>query len=123
MRIRSLALLAFLGLALTACDSTDDFEIGGTYSGTFEDSIGFNDAELTIPDTPNGDTFTFQYFLSETDGDGTVFDEYTVSGTGTYDHPEITLTIEDETTTGTVSDDGDTIRIDDGEGEIITLTR
>ena len=110
MRLHSLALAVLLGLTLTACDSTADFEIGGTYTGSFDSTLGSeNDAELTVPDTPSGGRFSFRYTLTESDGRGTDF-ETTVAGTGTYDHPKITLTAEDETIDGTVSEDGDTIR-------------
>ena len=128
--MRVLSLLLALGLPLSACDSAEttgppeSFEIGGTYVGTSQDGPDdFNDIELTIPTTPSGDTFAFRFFLSENDGAGTVFSETTTNGTGTYDHPAITLAGGDDTIAGTVSDDGDTIQITDDDRFVVALTR
>ena len=122
--LRALGLTLAVLILLPACDSAADFEIGGTYSGSFDNTLGSdNDAELTVSDTASGGRFTFQYTLVERSGDGASVSETEVGGTGTYDHPKVTLTVEGETIDGTVSDDGDTIRLDAGDGFIITLTR
>ena len=94
---RSFLLLALFGLALTACDSSDDYEIGGTYTSDFDGFV----FTLTIPHTESGDTFPFTI----TGGDDST------TGTGHYDHPDIELTIDGDTIEGTVSEDGDTIQL------------
>ena len=112
-----------LALALTACDSTDaEFEIGGTYSGTTEDSRDEDTGEGTfttltvdVPETESGESFRFEGRVVERGGFDEVID--LVGGTGTYDHPALTLTVEGETATGTVSDDGDTILLQTEPGD------
>jgi hypothetical protein len=128
-----LAVLAF-GLALTGCDSNspeDDVpSIGGMYIGTStEDGVETTFA-LDIPATDAG-SFTLG---DESEASGEV-EGVTVSipltGTGTYDHPDIaitmTYTVADETFTeqvdGTASASGDILRLEDEDGATLTLTR
>ena len=106
-------------LALAACDSTDaEFEIGGTYSGVTED-LGTSRTTRTVevPETESGESFRFEGRVVE-GGTGGLVDEVIlpVSGTGTYDHPALTLTVGGETSSGTVSDDGETITLETEPG-------
>lgn len=119
--LRTLGLLALALLILPACDSTEEFTIEGSYSGISNTDPGF-EATLTVvlPEVESGETFPFTATIvqfSETNS---------VSGTGTYDHPAISLTVPDDgptaddTIEGTVSDDGETITLvleDDGSGQ------
>ncbi|MDT0631704.1 hypothetical protein RQM47_02730 [Rubrivirga sp. S365] len=110
-------------LALAACDSADsEFEIGGTYSGVTEDLRDEDTGEGTfttltvdIPDTESGESFRFEGSVIEQGGFDEVIDP--VTGTGTYDHPALTLVVDGEALTGTVSDDGDTIAIETDPGD------
>ncbi len=122
--LRALAALFAVVLLLPACDSAEAFEIGGTYSGTIvaTDTPGF-DASVTvvIPETETGASFSFS--ITGAQEGATV----TSMGRGTYDHPSISLVVEDgigqdDVATGTVSDDGDTITLDAGDGPF-TLRR
>ncbi len=117
--LRTLGLLAVALLVLPACDSSEEFVIDGTYSGVSNTDPGL-EATLTlvIPTTASGETFSFT---------GTTVQgaPVTFSGTGTYDHPAISLLAFDDGPTaddaieGTVSDDGATITLvpDDGSGQ------
>ena len=118
MTFRFLALTACLGLTLTACDSADDFSIGGEYTG---DTRAFSEVTFGIPDTDSGDTFQFSVLLVDRET-GT---ESTLGGTGTYDHPRITLTLTPggDVFSGTVSDDGDEIQVGVGNEIPSTYTR
>ncbi len=126
--MRTLACLALAALALAACDSadesaTDEVALGGTYSGVTEDR-GASQIVLTveIPEVPSGVAFRFTGSLVDRGG----FDEAIIAslvGIGTYDHPTLVLTIEGEPMTGTVSDDGETIRLETEPGDFATLTR
>ncbi|MEP0545451.1 MAG: hypothetical protein ABJF88_00815 [Rhodothermales bacterium] len=114
-----MALLLVPALALTGCDSTDDEDengnatFGGTYEGRYIDPNDNTLIALEIPDTASGSfAFTGTSTL-HTDRPNPTTSSYT--GTGTYNHPNLALTIEDEfgqeTIGGTVSDDRDTITI------------
>ena len=117
-------LCALAALTLAACDSgTAGFEIGGTYSGTQQESGGSRlTLDLTVPDTPTGSAFAFTVTASRFVG-GQQTSSVSAAGTGTYDHPTITLTVQGQTGTGTVSDDGDTIRVEVPNAGAATLTR
>ena len=111
-------LLPFLLVALSACDSTSEPTIGGVYSfseAADESSFGLRtEAVLTIPDTESGERFSYSYTFRQIDrtSGATVTDD-SGTGTGTYDHPGITFRVAGETATGTVSDDGGRIEIDE----------
>ena len=99
---RSLIALAVALLIFPACDSTEQYSIGGTYSGISNEQAGLEaDLSLTIPATASGSSFTFSGELTQS-GQPTA-----LSGTGTYDHPAIALDVSGDAVTGTVSDDGD----------------
>ncbi|WP_412061624.1 hypothetical protein [Rubrivirga sp. IMCC45206] len=105
-------LVLLLAFGLTACDSTAEFVVGGTYFGQSNDQVGFvADLTLVIPTTESGDTFAFTGTLNQ---EGAAIES--ISGTGRYDHPAITLTADGETIVGTVSADGSALTIDDDTG-------
>ncbi|WP_412069515.1 hypothetical protein [Rubrivirga sp. IMCC43871] len=114
--------LALLVVALAACDSTEEFVVGGTYSGVTED-LGTTQtiATLDIPETASGGSFRFSALIVERGPSDEVITG--AEGTGTYDHPTISLTVEGEVATGTVSDDGETIRLEVDPGQFATLRR
>lgn len=118
IRLRLLALAVLGVLVLPACDSTEEFAIGGTYAGVTNEQEGLETTlSLVIPTTASGSSFSFT-------GQRTQFDETQISGTGTYDHPEITITVAGDTVEGTVSDDGAALTFDDDSGlGAFTLTR
>ena len=122
MRTRTFPLLALLVISLAACDSTEDYSIGGTYAGVTED-LGTTQTTLTvdIPETASGGTFSFTGSVVERGPSDEVISN--VAGTGTYDHPTVVLTVAGEPATGTVSDDGETIRLETEPGDFATLTR
>jgi hypothetical protein len=127
-----LAVLAF-GLALTGCDSGDaDDEvpsIGGMYTGseTVEGVAGT--FALDVPSTSSG-SFTLgdESELSVSSESVTV--SFDLTGSGTYDYPDVAMNIEFEIEgeqysdqmTGTVSASGDILRFEE-EGDTFTLTR
>ena len=114
-----LALFAALLLSLAACDSSDSFVVGGTYSGVTED-LGTSQTTLTveIPETESPGTFSFAATVAERGS------SIRAAGTGTYDHPSIVLTVEGESAEGTVSDDGEEILLETEPGnEPALLTR
>ena len=121
------ALVALLALGLAACDSNDaEFEIGGTYSGVTEDLRGtdsgtFTTLTIDVPETQSGGSFRFEGQVVETGGFDQVID--VVGGTGTYDHPEVTLTVRGETSRGTVSDDGEAITLVTEPGDAPAVLR
>ncbi len=118
----SLALAACLGLVLSSCDSNSEHEIGGTYSGVTEqlgDRTTF--LALVIPGTQDGETFRFTGTVTEQDYDA--ISRESTSGSGTYDHPTITLVVLGETLEGTVSDDGDDLRLEVEDNAFATLSR
>lgn len=140
MSIRPLIVAALL-LALAACDSAGDvtteeavpetLAIGGTYSGLTDvvKGDGFRletEMRVTVPEgTESGNTFALTVIVetARIANNGRSVSGSFVGGTGTYDHPEITLAVDDETIEGKVSDDRDTIRIDNGEGDVVVLIR
>ena len=123
--------IAFVALALTtlaACDSSEAFEIGGVYSGVTEGSgASSTTADFDIPDgTESGETFAFRVTVTETvtaPGGPTSEVEETVSGSGRYDHPDIALTVDGDTIRGTVSDDGDVLRLEIEDDETAEFRR
>ena len=125
--LRTLALLLLAAFAFPACDSAEELVIGGTYSGLSNTQAGLETTlTVVIPETESGETFTFS--ATTVQGSQTV----AFSGTGTYDHPAISITARDDgptaddTIAGTVSGDGLTITFvpddDSGLGPI-TLRR
>ena len=116
-RVLSLLLLV---VSLSACDSTEEFVIGGTYSGISNSQTAGAETtlSLTIPETASGSSFSFTAARTQ-------FDETAeFSGTGTYDHPAVTITVAGETIEGTASDDGAALTLDDDTGlGSFTLTR
>ena len=110
------ALLLALALGLAACDSTATFQIGGTYSGITDTSVDVTTLSIRIPETPSGGTFSFTGTRAEGQN-GEV--ETPVAGTGTYDHPAVTLTVEGEAVAGTASDDGDVLTFTDADGSFV----
>lgn len=132
-----LALLVLgTGLTLAACDSGDPDDsgddspsIGGIYTGT-ETSEGTTATfSLEIPTTTSG-SFTLGDDSEVSVSDGGVTVSFEVTGSGTYDHPDITMNVEfeidgetySEQMTGTVSASGDILRFEE-DGEVFTLTR
>lgn len=118
-----LALLLCTGVA--ACDSAADFEIGGTYSGVTNSTLGSVALEITLDDTPTGERFAFTGVLVERDEDGAEVARDPLSGTGTYDHPAVTLTVGGDTVAGTASDDGSRLTLGDdtGLGDFVLVRR
>ena len=83
-------------LGLFGCDSgTAGFSgIGGTYVGGYEyderpGSVFKSDYTFEIPSTSNGSTFRFDVEYTCVSGACQVYEDYTVSGTGSYNHPII----------------------------------
>lgn len=109
--LRALALALTAVFVLPACDSAEEHAIGGTYSGVTNTQDGLEASlRITIPETESGASFTFT-------GTFTQFGEtYPASGTGTYDHPDVELGVEDDLASGTVSDGGATLTFDDDTG-------
>lgn len=113
-------LLFCLLLILPACDSEEittsfaSVSIGGVYTGTTTIDGTVRDYTITFP-TTSGGAFTWDGTVDSEDFPETL----SVGGTGTYDHPDITLTetTGDEPTaiSGTVSADGATITLDGDE--------
>lgn len=110
--------LVALALSFSACDSTETYMIGGTYSGTINDADFAATLTIVLPDIETGDSFSFT-------GTRVQFDEtVTLSGTGTYDYPSLTLTVGGDTANVTVSEDGNTLRFTfDDVDDTYTLTR
>lgn len=115
-RIRPLLFALVLAFAFAACDSTDEFQIGGTYAGVTNTTLGTATLTVTVPDTPSGDTFSFSGSLVEADENGRTQSNSPLRGTGTYDHPDISITVEGETLSGTANDAGDRLTLDDDTG-------
>ena len=115
--LRTAVLLLAALVVLPACDSTGEFVVGGTYTGQIA-GPGF-EATLTlvIPETETGESFDVTVVREGFDEAG--------SGRGTYDHPSIVITISDPGPTpddvveGTVSEGGDVITLDAGEGPFV----
>ena len=109
---------------MSACDSVDaEYVIGGTYSAVTEDHGDGSQTftTLTIPETESGETFAFDATVTETNASGSTSSD--LSGTGTYNHPAITITAEEETSVGTVSDDGQTLTLEIEPGEFVGFER
>lgn len=107
---RPLALAALLAVSLAACDSASEFVIGGDYEGVTErTSTVETRLLLSLPTVESGGSFSFSGTVSEVDSDGDVLGTEEIRGNGTYDHPNLTLTVEGEVAEGTVSDDGDVL--------------
>ena len=118
MSPRILALGLLFALTLTACDSADEYTIGGTYAATetVEDEELFPDGgipvtlTLTIPEVVSGRTFSFRSsYSAEIDGETVDFGRD--RGTGTYDHPDVSLDVDGDVARGTASADGDQITL------------
>jgi len=124
MRASALFLVVTVSLLLPACDSVDaGYVIGGSYSAVTEDLGEGNQtvATLDIPETASGETFAFAATVTETNAVGSTSSDFT--GTGVYDHPAVTITVEGETSTGTVSDDGETLTIEIEPGDFADFER
>jgi hypothetical protein len=109
--LRRLSTFALL-LAAAGCDTSDRPTIGGTYAGEAEEpGAGRADATLTLPTTRSGEAFTFQLDV-DAEVDGAVFAE-SVSGAGTYDHPDVEASVRESgfvfTVRGAVRGGGDTL--------------
>ena len=116
---------ATLLLSLAACDTAEERTIGGDY--LFEDgpdAMGLaTQASLSIPTTASGERFSFSYTFRQSSG-GAVVEDRAGTGSGRYDHPTLTFALEGTTATGTVSDDGDRITLDEpGRDPFITYVR
>jgi hypothetical protein len=104
MRLRVLALI-LIPITLAACDSSDgDSSIGGSYVGTLSSGGSTISYDFDIEETSGG---SFEW-TGEVTRNG---DTQTASGTGTYDHPDISFTEQGDTVTGTVSDSRETITL------------
>ena len=105
--MRTALVLSLFAFLLTACDSSRDYTVGGSYVGsyTFTEGGAAVTVETTfvLPDVSDGETFAFTS-TAEITVDQTVTE--TASGTGSYSHPTLTLTADGTTLSGTVSDDG-----------------
>lgn len=131
---------AVLGLALftlAGCDSGDPDarSIGGTYSA-FVDGAFLSDQippgvliefEAVIPSTESG-AFVFGGDVSATLGTGTL--SYDFTGTGTYNHPEVTMRVfltfptnQTVNLAGVASEDRGTLTLSDEDGLFVTLRR
>jgi hypothetical protein len=134
--MRFAALLALLVLPLVSgCDSNepDTPSIGGLYSFSSVDPDDGTTSRATfdIPTTESG-TFTLgsRSVLSGTLSDGTTV-SFPVTGSGTYDYPNIQMTVrvsaggetQTDNLTGTVSASGSSITVRDSDGVTLLLTR
>ena len=117
---RSLALpLLLAAVGVAGCDSTADNAVEGTYTanvtgeGLFTDDSDTATLTLTIDDVVESGPFSFSG-TAAADGVSIAF-----AGTGRYTPPDVTMTLtifgQTATLTGTVSEDGDTITVTDGE--------
>lgn len=110
--LRTAVLLLAALVVFPACDSAEEFVIGGTYVGRVANGTAV--LTLEVPETATGGPFEFSLTSGGSDVE--------VTGTGTYDHPSISIVIPDPGPTpddvaeGTVSEDGGVITLDAGDG-------
>ncbi len=114
MRFRTITCVLLFGILLAGCDSAEDPppELQGRYDGTFR---------YTAPPGPfsGGGEVSESWVLmlgekagGDISGVGNLGDDFTVTVTGTHDHPDVTLEFTDGQNafagrfTGTLSDDG-----------------
>ena len=113
---RALA-LALAVAALPACDSTADNALEGVYTASISDADGLTIITITIDEAVESGAFDVSG-TATTDGIAVSF-----SGTGTYNPPNVSMTVtlfgETDTIEGTVSDDGSTITIDDPDDPFV----
>jgi len=132
--ILPLAVLVF-GLALTGCDSNsaeddDNPSIGGMYTGSETEEGVVATFALEIPTTDSGSFTVGDESEVSVESDGVTV-SFEITGSGTYDHPDVTMNMDyeiageqfSEQLTGTVSASGDIIRLEDNEGVALSLTR
>jgi hypothetical protein len=134
VRFRLLALLLCAGLALPACDSNapDDRAptIGGLYTTSATQDGVTATVTLDVPSTREG-AFTLGERSAVAYAQGGTTLSFEVTGSGTYDFPDITLNAtahvgdapQSGQWTGTVSASGGTITVHDEEGTEYVLTR
>ena len=118
--LRLAALLALLVVA-TGCDSTETYPLGGDNVAVFFEGEGTTTSTISLPDVETGESFSFSVTV-RTAVDDNIVENFSATGTGTYTYPDISLTIDGDTTAGTVNEAGTTITIvDDGDTLVFRL--
>jgi hypothetical protein len=134
MRLLRLTPLLLLFLFVAGCDSNDDDgppEIEGTYTASFQDGNTSGTYRLVIPATDSGSfgLGSDSELAADVAGGGTV--NAPITGTGTYDYPNVSITLninfaggtESFTVTGTVSESANTMTLRDAEGAELLFSR